>query len=116
MYSPSNSTHSLQCWMGLVNASLPGVGVAAAGYPSRPAWRDALRHWWIRGSESFRGSVEEFAQLLAKSQPGAVEPALHRRYRQIEGVGDVLVRVPIHVLVQRHSTVVDWLFLYRLFD
>src|ERR1700694_6255108 len=73
---------------------------------NRPGKKNALPGPRIRRFGSSGGRVEELAELLPQGEAGAVQPALDRRDRQIQRVGDVLVGEPVHVLEQEHCTVV----------
>src|SRR4051812_25480736 len=94
--------HSLQCCTGVVK---PALVLPWLEYSSR---KDASLRKRIRKIPSFRGwsSVEKFAQLLAQGQPGPVQAALHRRDRKLQGVCDIVVGEPIHVLEQEDRAVV----------
>src|SRR5258708_25470792 len=50
--------------------------------------------------------LEKLAQLLPQRQPSAVQAALYRGHRQIEGAGDVLVGEPVHVLEEEYRPII----------
>src|SRR6266545_4813146 len=53
-----------------------------------------------------RSFSEELAKLFAQREPGPVQPALDRGHGQVEGVRDLLVGEPVHVLQQEHRPIV----------
>ena len=90
MYSLRSSTHSLQCWIGLVKRRRPLQGKESEQF-IRLAVKDAPFPVRIRKCRSFDRPFEEFAQLLPERQPRAVQAALHRRYGEVERLGNVLI-------------------------
>src|SRR5207237_10482854 len=100
MYSPRRSTHSLQCWMGLVKPRfLSERADSLSGLLEK-------MHRSGGGFASFCGTLEEFSKFFRECARGAVEPALDRGHRQIQRRGDVLVGKAVHVLEQEHRPVV----------
>src|SRR3954469_15595756 len=92
-YSPRSSTQSEQCSKRLI-IDVPLV----SGSMPRKCGRFGGCH--------DRSLSKEIAKLLPERKPCAVETAFHRRNRQIERRGDLLVREPVDVLEQEHGPII----------
>src|SRR5437870_10204543 len=100
MYSPRSSTQSAQCSRGLVNVIRPAGGWKCEATVTGPRGKDAPP------AAPIRSFSEELAKFFAEREPGPVQPALHRRDRQVERARDLLVGKPIHVLEEEHRPIV----------